>query len=130
MPRGVVTQLMFTGQAEEAMTFYVTLFGGSVTAVEKYGPGGPGKEGTVRRAEFTVGGHRLACIDSPVKHAFTFTPAASLFVDCADEAELDRAFAALAAGGGVLMPPNDYGFSRRFTWVNDRFGVSWQLNLA
>jgi predicted 3-demethylubiquinone-9 3-methyltransferase (glyoxalase superfamily) len=130
MPRSVVTQLMFEGKAEEAMTLYVSLFGGSVTALEKYGPGQHGKEGTVKRAEFTVGGHRLACIDSPVPHAFTFTPSASLFVECADEAELDRALATLSDGGAVLMPPGNYGFSRKFAWVSDRFGVSWQLNLA
>lgn len=130
MPRSVVTQFKFDGQAEEAMTLYVSLFGGSVTAIEKYGPGGHGKEGTVERAEFAAGVHRLACIDSPVKHAFTFTPPASLFAECADEAELDKAFAALSNGGSVLMPPNDYGFSKKFAWVNDRFGVSWQLNLA
>lgn len=44
------------------------------------------------------------CIDSPIKHQFTFTPAFSLFVDCQDETEFDRAFAALSEGGGVLMP--------------------------
>lgn len=130
MPRSVVTQLMFEGKAEEAMTLYVSLFGGSVTSVEKYGPGGPGPEGTIMRAEFTIAGHRLACIDSPAKHQFTFTPSASLFVECAAEAELDKAFATLSEGGGVLMPPNNYGFSKKFTWVSDRFGVSWQLNLA
>ena len=43
--------------------------------------------------------------------------------------ELDRLFAGLSEGGGVLMPVGEYGFSRRFAWVNDRFGVSWQLNL-
>jgi predicted 3-demethylubiquinone-9 3-methyltransferase (glyoxalase superfamily) len=130
MPRSVVTQLMFEGRAEEAMTLYVALFGGSVTAVEKYGPGEHGKEGTIKRAEFAVGGHRLACIDSPAPHAFTFTPSASLFVECADEAELDRAFATLSDGGAVLMPTGNYGFSKKFAWVSDRFGVSWQLNLA
>jgi predicted 3-demethylubiquinone-9 3-methyltransferase (glyoxalase superfamily) len=130
MPRGVVTQLMFEGRAEEAMALYVTLLGGEVTAVERYGPGGPGREGTIKRAEFAVGGHRLACIDSPVPHAFTFTPSASLFVECDDEAELDRALATLSDGGAVLMPPGNYGFSRKFAWVSDRFGVSWQLNLA
>ena len=130
MPRNVVTQLMFEGKAEEAMTLYVSLFGGSVSAVQKYGPGGPGPDGSVMRAEFTIAGHRLACIDSPAPHAFTFTPSASLFVECADEAELDKAFATLSDGGRVLMPPANYGFSRKFTWVSDRFGVSWQLNLA
>jgi predicted 3-demethylubiquinone-9 3-methyltransferase (glyoxalase superfamily) len=121
---------MFEGRAEEAMTLYLSLFNGEVTAIQRYGPEGPGKEGSVARAEFTLAGHRLACIDSPAKHAFTFTPSASLFVECEDEAELDRAFATLSDGGAVLMPPGNYGFSRKFCWVNDRFGVSWQLNLA
>ncbi len=130
MARNVVTQLMFEGTAEEAMNFYVSLFKGSeVTHIERYGAGEPGPAGTVKRAEFNVVGHRLACIDSPIKHGFTFTPSASLFVDCEDEAELDRAFALLSAGGAVLMPPGNYGFSKKFAWINDRFGVSWQLNL-
>jgi predicted 3-demethylubiquinone-9 3-methyltransferase (glyoxalase superfamily) len=64
-----------------------------------------------------------------VQHAFTFTPSLSLFVDCESEAELDRLFSALAEGGQILMPLEDHGFSTRFGWANDRFGVSWQLNL-
>ncbi|WP_219999912.1 VOC family protein [Halomonas sp. LBP4] len=62
--------------------------------------------------------------------ALTFTPSMSLFVESESEAELDEAFAQLSSGGEVLMPPDDYGFSARFTWLNDRFGVSWQLNLT
>jgi predicted 3-demethylubiquinone-9 3-methyltransferase (glyoxalase superfamily) len=121
---------MFEGKAEEAMTFYVSLFKRSeVTRIEKYGTGGPGAEGSVKKAEFTLAGHHMACIDSPMKHAFTFTPSTSLFVECEDEAELDRAFAALSDGGSVLMPRGNYGFSTKFAWLNDRFGVSWQLNL-
>jgi predicted 3-demethylubiquinone-9 3-methyltransferase (glyoxalase superfamily) len=64
-----------------------------------------------------------------VKHAFTFTPAFSFFVDCESEEELKRLYAALSADGATLMPLGNYGFSRQFAWVNDRFGVSWQLNL-
>ncbi len=54
----------------------------------------------------------------------------SIFVDCESPAELERVFAALSDGGEVLMPLDDYGFSQRFGWTNDRFGVSWQLNLS
>jgi predicted 3-demethylubiquinone-9 3-methyltransferase (glyoxalase superfamily) len=130
MARTVATMLMFEGKAEEAMRFYVSLFAGSeVTSVERYGPGEQGAEGSVKKADFTLAGHRLSCIDSPIKHGFTFTPSISLFIDCEDEAELDRAFSQLSAAGAVLMPPGNYGFSTKFTWVNDRFGVSWQLNL-
>jgi predicted 3-demethylubiquinone-9 3-methyltransferase (glyoxalase superfamily) len=63
-----------------------------------------------------------------VKHAFGFTPAVSLFVECASEAELDAAFASLSPGGKVLMPPGNYGFSDKFAWLDDRWGLSWQLN--
>jgi predicted 3-demethylubiquinone-9 3-methyltransferase (glyoxalase superfamily) len=130
MARGVSPFLMFEGSAEEAVGLYVTLFPDSgVTRLEKYGPGEMGKEGTVKRVDFTLAGRPVVAIDSPVKHAFTFTPSVSLFADCETEAELDAAFARLSAGGAVLMPPGNYGFSAKFAWVNDRFGVSWQLNL-
>lgn len=126
----IVTQLMFEGRAEEVMSLYVSLFKGSeITHIERYGPGEMGREGSIKRAEFVLAGHRLACIDSPINHAFTFTPSMSLFVECRDEPELDTAFATLSEGGAVLMPPGNYGFSKKFTWINDRFGVSWQLNL-
>jgi predicted 3-demethylubiquinone-9 3-methyltransferase (glyoxalase superfamily) len=130
MPRAVATQLMFEGTAEEAMNFYVSLFDGSeIRRVQRYGPGELGAEGTIKKAEFTVAGHPMACIDSPVKHGFTFTPSISIFVDCNDQDELDAAFERLSGGGKVLMPLDNYGFSTRFGWVADRFGVSWQLNL-
>jgi predicted 3-demethylubiquinone-9 3-methyltransferase (glyoxalase superfamily) len=131
MARKVITHLMFEGAAREAMAFYVSLFGDSaVTQIERYGPGEMGAEGTVKLATFTLAGREFLCIDSPVKHAFTFTPAVSLFVECASEAELETAFARLSDGGRVLMPLGSYGFSTRFGWLTDRFGVSWQLNLA
>lgn len=62
-------------------------------------------------------------IDSPVNHAFTFAPTFSFFLDCTGEVELRRLVAALGEGVGVLMPLANYGFSRLFTWVNDRFGA-------
>ncbi|MBI3930079.1 MAG: VOC family protein [Armatimonadetes bacterium] len=132
MPRSVATFLMFNEPvAEQALQLYVSLFRDSeVRLVEHWGPGEPGREGTVKRAEFTLAGHHLMVFDSPVKHEFGFTPATSLFVECESESELDRAFAELSVGGGVMMAPGDHGFSRKFTWFSDRFGVSWQLNLA
>ena len=121
--------LMFEGKAEEAMNFYVSIFPeGWITDISRYGPGEQGKEGSVKVAKFTLAGQSVMCIDSPVKHAFTFTPAFSFFVDVTSEAELRRLAAVLGEGGGVLMPLANYGFSRMFTWLNDRFGVSWQLN--
>lgn len=130
MANSVTPFLMFEGSAETAMSFYVSLFPKSAIGnVARYGPGEPGAEGSIRLADFTVARQRILCIDSPAKHGFTFTPSVSLFVECESETELDQAYAQLSEGGAVLMAPNNYGFSTKFTWVNDRFGVSWQLNL-
>lgn len=127
----VTTLLMFTGQAEEAMKLYVSLFEGSkVLEVQRHGPNGSGKEGEILHATFSLAGTLYRCFDSLPVHPFTFTPSMSIFVECESEAELDHAFKTLSEGGEVMMPPDDYGFSRKFTWVADRFGVSWQLNLV
>ncbi|MET9076668.1 VOC family protein [Streptomyces sp. NPDC004232] len=126
----ITTFLMFEGDAEEAMTFYVSLFDDAeVVHLTRYGSGGPGKEGSVRHATFSLAGQQFMCIDSPARHDFTFTPSVSLFVQCDNDAEIDRLFTALAENGTELMPLGEYGFSPKFGWVNDRFGVSWQLNL-
>ncbi len=131
MPRDVTTHLMFEGSALEAMTLYVSLFGDSeIQSIERYQAGEMGAEGTVKLARFTLAGRGFLCVDSPIKHGFTFTPAMSLFIECESEAELDAVFETLSAGGAVLMPVGDYGFSARFGWLVDRFGVSWQLNLG
>lgn len=130
MPSSVATFLMFEGAAEEAMRFYVSLFSGAeVQHVERWPDGAPGA-GTLKLARATLAGHAVLFSDSPVAHGFTFTPSTSFFVECADAEEQQRAFDRLAEGGNVLMPMGDYGFSERFAWVADRFGVSWQLNLA
>ncbi|GAA0438769.1 VOC family protein [Acrocarpospora corrugata] len=131
MSQKITTFLMFqNGDAEEAMTFYVSLFDDAkVVSVTHIGPDEDGTEGKVRHATFTLAGQEYMCIDSVPVHAFTFTPSMSLYVTCATEEELDRLYAALSEGGQELMPLSSYGFSTKFGWVNDRFGVSWQLNL-
>ena len=122
--------LMFEGKAEEAMNFYVSLFpNAKVVNNERYGPNRAGAEGSVMKASFSIGNQTVLCTDSIVKHTFSFTPAFSFFVDCRSEEEIGRIYAALSAGGTELMPLGEYGFSRKFSWINDRYGVSWQLNL-
>jgi predicted 3-demethylubiquinone-9 3-methyltransferase (glyoxalase superfamily) len=123
--------LMFTGEAEAAMGAYTRLFAdGEVLELTRWGPGGAGPEGQVQRGAFRVAGQTFLCFDSPPVHGCSFPPSFSIFVDCVDAAEVERLYAALVEGGAALMPLGEYGFSRRFGWVNDRFGVSWQLNLA
>lgn len=130
MVRSVATHLMFAGEASAALEVYAAVFADfRLDRIERYGAGEAGPEGTVRRADITFGEHRIIAIDSPVRHAFSFTPATSLFVDCDSSSTLDAAFTQLAQGGQVFMPIANYGFSQRFGWCSDRFGVSWQLNL-
>ncbi|TGT36878.1 VOC family protein [Mesorhizobium sp. M8A.F.Ca.ET.165.01.1.1] len=122
--------LMFEGKAEEAMTLYCgTIPDSSILDVTRYGSGEDGAEGTLKLARVSICGLEVTVYNSPVHHAFTFTPSFSLYVDCSSEQELERIVETLAKGGGFLMPPDNYGFSRRFAWLNDRFGVSWQINL-
>jgi predicted 3-demethylubiquinone-9 3-methyltransferase (glyoxalase superfamily) len=77
-----------------------------------------------------IDGARFMASDSTIPHQFGFSPATSFFVDCHDEIEFDVLYEHLAQLGDVMMPPGSYGFGTKFAWVGDRYGVSWQLNLA
>jgi predicted 3-demethylubiquinone-9 3-methyltransferase (glyoxalase superfamily) len=122
--------LMFEGKAEEAMNFYTTLIGDSeITDITRYGKDESGDEGTVMQAVFTLKGQEIMCIDSNIKHGFTFTPSFSLFVTCDTEEEINHLYESLSDGGETMMPLGDYGFSKKFGWISDKFGVSWQLTL-
>ncbi|MCM3087895.1 VOC family protein [Bhargavaea ginsengi] len=124
--------LMFQeANAEEAMNFYTSLFKNSeITNIVRYGPDVPGgEEGTVMLATFTLNGREFKCIDSSIRHQFDFTPSFSIFVDVDTEEEIDHLYSKLAEGGMELMALGNHGFSRKFGWVNDKYGVSWQINL-
>ena len=123
--------LMFQeGKAEEAMNFYTSLIEDSaITNIVRYGANESGDEGTVMQATFTLKGQEFMCIDSNINHQFSFTPSFSIFVTCNTEEELDDLYHKLLEGGKALMPLNNYGFSKKFGWINDRYGVSWQINL-
>ncbi len=127
----IATFLTFQKEdAEEAMNFYMSLFDNSkIVDLKRWGEGAPGKAGTIMHATFTLNGKLFMCSDSPPIHAWDFSPAVSNYVQCADEHELEKLFAALSVDGQVMMPVNNYGFSQKFGWVQDKFGVSWQLNL-
>lgn len=128
----VMPFLMFQeGRAEEAMNYYTSLIEESeITTINRYGANESGDEGTVMQATFTLKNQEFMCIDSNVRHAFDFTPSFSIYLTCDTETEINELYQTLLAKEGeALMPLGDYGFSKKFGWVNDRYGVSWQLNL-
>lgn len=121
---------MFQGRATEAIAAYSAVFSEFVVEdVSTYAEGEDGQLDTIKQAIVTFAGQRLIVIDSSPVHDFDFTPSMSLFVDFDSEETLENAFAALSQDGKIMMPLDDYGFSMRFGWLADRFGVSWQLNL-
>lgn len=127
----ITTFLMFDGKAEAAMNLYMSLFRQSaIRSITRYEADEGDAEGTVRHAIFALNGQEFMCIDTSVKHQFTFTPAMSLYVTCETEEEIDRLYAGLSQGGEVLMPLGPYSFSEKYGWIADKFGVTWQLSLV
>jgi len=130
-----ITFLMFVGEqcgkAEEAIKLYTSLFKGSeIKNIDYFKADEPGgKEGYVKHATFTLAGTEYMAIDGEGEHHFSFTPSISIYVDCENEMEMDKLFKTLSDQGGVMMPPDNYGFSKKFAWLSDKYGVSWQLNL-
>lgn len=132
----ISTFLMFVGEqcgkAEEAIKFYTSLFKNSeIKNIDYWKADEPGgKEGLVKHATFTLSGLEYMASENTFEHGFTFTPAVSIYVNCEDENEIESLFQKLSDGGGVMMPLDNYGFSKKFGWVSDKYGVSWQLNLT
>lgn len=115
--RTIAPCLWFNGQAEDAATFYTSIFPDSrideVARASAETPSGP--KGMVLTVAFTLRGQRFVGLNGGPN--FTFSEAISFVVDCEDQAEVDRYWAALTDGG----EPGPCG------WLKDRFGVSWQV---
>ena len=109
--------LWYDHQAEEAVNLYVSLFPDSrVVSIHRYGDAGPGPRGQVMTATFELAGQRFMALNGGPR--FKFTEAISLMVNVETQAELDRLWDGLIAGGGA---PSMCG------WLKDRFGLSWQI---
>jgi predicted 3-demethylubiquinone-9 3-methyltransferase (glyoxalase superfamily) len=109
--------LWFDGQAEEAASFYTSLFENSrITHVSRYGEGGPAPKGTAMSVTFELDGHEYMALNGGPH--FKFTPAISLFVKCETQEEVDSYWDRLIAEGGQ---------AERCGWLKDRFGLSWQI---
>lgn len=121
--------LWFDDNAEAAMKLYTSIFKNSkMGALTRYGEAGPGKKGTVMTGTFRLAGREFMALNGGPH--FKFTPAISFFVNCETEEEVDQAWKSLSDGGQVLMELDTYPWSKKYGWLNDRFGVSWQIGLA
>ena len=131
MEKQITSFLTFQkNNAEEAMNFYIDLFDNSkVIEIQRYNKNGPGKEGTIIKAIFELNGKQFICSDSFIQHEWDFTPAISNWVECETKKDIEYLFEKLSENGDVKMTLDNYGFSKQFAFVEDRFGVSWQLNL-
>ncbi len=137
----IVPCLWFDKNAEEAMKFYVSVFSqpqakpksSRMISIKRYPEEVPeefmkGMEGKVLTGLFELAGHRFMAFDGgPL---FKFTPAISFFVMCHSEEEVDMYWSVLSDGGTVLMPLETYPFSEKYGWIQDKFGVSWQVILT
>jgi predicted 3-demethylubiquinone-9 3-methyltransferase (glyoxalase superfamily) len=125
--------LWFDNQAEEAAKFYTSIFPQSgIDHIIKYGKEGYGihkrPEGSVMTVEFRLGGMSFLGLNGgPL---FKFNPSVSYFVVCETAAETDTLWKNLAEGGMVLMEMDKYPWSDKYGWVQDRYGLSWQVSLG
>jgi predicted 3-demethylubiquinone-9 3-methyltransferase (glyoxalase superfamily) len=121
--------LWFNDQAEEAVNFYTSIFKNSkLGTITRFGEDVPGPKGKVMTITFQLAGGEFMALNGGPE--FNFTPAISFFVLCETPEEIDALWEKLSAGGKILMELDKYPFSEKFGWVQDKFGVSWQLNLA
>ncbi len=115
------------GQAQSALDLYGEVF--FDFALHALTHHAAPHDGLIMTAVFEVKGQAMRVSDSFISHEWSITPGISFFIDLEDEDELNRLAAALAEGGLVHMPAGNYGFSALFAWVQDRFGVNWQVNI-
>lgn len=122
--------LWFDGVAEDAAKFYTSVFKNSrITDTMRNPTDTPsGKTGTVLTAGFNIEGQQFLGLNGGPQ--FKINPSVSFFVHGETEAEITRLWEKLSQGGTVLMPLDKYFFSEKYGWVQDRFGVSWQLILS
>lgn len=129
----ITPHLWFAHQAEEAVHFYTSVFdGGKIRSVTHYTEAGyeiHGMDaGTVLTINFEIEGFNFVALNGgPV---FRFTPALSFMVYCETKERVDELYGKLSEGGTALMPLNTYPFSERYGWIQDRFGLSWQIIMS
>ena len=126
------------GMAKEAIDFCTSLFPNSeIKSITNYQKGEAG--GTpelIKYGVFTLNGVEYKVSESNYNHAWSFSPAVSLFVASNSEKEIETLFEQIVSNGGQVMVPldnyetGDYGFGKKFGWCQDKYGISWQVNLS
>lgn len=129
----IIPYLWFESKAEEAVDFYVSLFSGSkLRQISTYGEAAAEISGRAKNSvmtlQFELAGQKFLAINGGPVHKFT--PAISFLVSCLTEAEIDYLYENLSRGGRVLVKFARYPFAEKYAWVNDKYGVSWQLALS
>ncbi len=119
--------LWFDLQAEEAATFYTSVFdNGKIETVVRYPENGMMPGGTVMTVKFCLAGQDFIALNGGPY--YRFTPATSFFVGCESIKEFDKLWKKLSKGGSVLMEPEAMlPYFEKFGWIQDKYGLSWQL---
>ncbi|MGY3777265.1 VOC family protein [Isobaculum melis] len=125
----ISTFLTFGGTADEAVTFYLSLFPNESHLLSKttFKEGQPGIAGSILNLTFDIRGQSFMAMDMEEKYLTNFSWATSILVQCTDETEFDRLFQAFSKQGHVMMGPEAIMDLNKACWVTDRFGVTWQL---
>lgn len=133
MRQRIVPNLWFDGRVEDAIGFYTTTFPGSIVLRTSHFAEASqdlhlSTPGDIQSVEFQVEGLRFIILNGG--SLYTMTPSVSFIVYRTEVDQVDQLAATLGEGGKVLMPVGSYPFSARYAWVQDKFGVSWQIMLA
>ncbi|HCW08428.1 MAG TPA: hypothetical protein DGG95_13810 [Cytophagales bacterium] len=108
--------LWFDGQAKEAAQFYTSIFKSTITSENPM------------VVIFEICGKKIMALNGGPQ--FKTNPSISFFVTCSTEPEVDTIWNALLTDGKTLMPLNNYPWSKKYGWLQDRFGMTWQIMLS
>ena len=119
--------LWFDGKAEEAIKLYTSIFKNSkIVSISYWGDGSPFPKEQVMNATFELDGQEFYAFDAGPQ--FKFNPSISFFVVCETEHETDTVWQKLVEDGTVLMALDKYDWSAKYGWLQDRYGISWQIS--
>ena len=128
----ITPYLNFNGNASEALAFYSKALEGKVIYQQTFGespmPHSPEMKNKVMHASFQADKLTFMVSDCPPEMSVTAGSNISLSLNFADEASIDKTFAALSEGSKITMPLQDTFWGARFGMVKDKFGISWMLN--